>query len=180
MELQYSNKEVLAQKQSYGTMEKNRDPRIKPTHYGQFIFHNGSKNILGWPQIAFRFFCRCYEKTFKGTFGQPNKRGRLPRWLSGKESACQRRRPGFDSPGWEDSPEKAMATNSSIPAWGIPWTEEPCGLQGRKESDITEWLNNNNITRVRRQSHGKLYWASHRAMCQSLQLEPTCTPLGKK
>ena len=59
------NKEVLAQKQIYGTMEKNRDPRIKPTHYGQFIFHNGSKNILGWPQIAFRFFCRCYEKTLK-------------------------------------------------------------------------------------------------------------------
>ena len=27
--------------------------------------------------------------------------------------------------GWEDALEKAMATNSSILAWRIPWTEEP-------------------------------------------------------
>ena len=25
--------------------------------------------------------------------------------------------------------EKEMATHSSILAWKIPWTEEPCGLQ---------------------------------------------------
>ena len=25
--------------------------------------------------------------------------------------------------------EKAMATHSSIPAWKIPWTEEPGGLE---------------------------------------------------
>ena len=32
-----------------------------------------------------------------------------------------------------------MATHSSILAWGIPWTEEPGGLQsmGSKKSDIT-------------------------------------------
>ena len=30
--------------------------------------------------------------------------------------------------GWEDSPEKEMATHSSILAWRIPWTEEPGGL----------------------------------------------------
>ena len=29
---------------------------------------------------------------------------------------------------WEDLPEKGMATHSSIPAWRIPWTEEPGGL----------------------------------------------------
>ena len=29
----------------------------------------------------------------------------------------------------EDSLEKEMATHSSIPAWEISWTEEPCGLQ---------------------------------------------------
>ena len=28
-------------------------------------------------------------------------------------------------------PEKAMATYSSILAWEIPWTEEPCGLQSK-------------------------------------------------
>ena len=45
--------------------------------------------------------------------------------------------------GQEDPLEKGMATHSSIVAWRIPWTEEPCGLhgpQGHKESDMTEQL----------------------------------------
>ena len=29
----------------------------------------------------------------------------------------------------EDPPEKGMATHFSVLAWGIPWTEEPGGLQ---------------------------------------------------
>ena len=41
---------------------------------------------------------------------------------------------------WKDPLEKEMATHSSIPAWRIPWAEEPGGLQskGCKESDMTE------------------------------------------
>ena len=31
--------------------------------------------------------------------------------------------------GWEDPMEKGMATQSSILAWRIPWTEEPGRLQ---------------------------------------------------
>ena len=31
--------------------------------------------------------------------------------------------------GQEDPLEKELTTNSSILAWEIPWTEEPCGLQ---------------------------------------------------
>ena len=31
--------------------------------------------------------------------------------------------------GREDSLEKETAPHSSILAWEIPWTEEPCGLQ---------------------------------------------------
>ena len=31
--------------------------------------------------------------------------------------------------GWEDPPEKGMATHSSFLAWEIPWTEEPGRLQ---------------------------------------------------
>ena len=31
--------------------------------------------------------------------------------------------------GWEDPLKKGMAAHSSIPAWRIPWTEEPGGLQ---------------------------------------------------
>ena len=31
--------------------------------------------------------------------------------------------------GQEDPLEEGMATHSSIPAWRLPWTEEPGGLQ---------------------------------------------------
>ena len=65
---------------------------------------------------------------------------------------------------WEDSLEKEMATHSSIPAWEIPWTQEPsqlqsigsqrvrhdkshgqrslvgCSPRSRWESGTTEWL----------------------------------------
>ena len=52
----------------------------------------------------------------------------LPRWCSGKESACQCRRRGFDS--WvRKIPWKGMTTHSGILAWEIPWTEESGGLQ---------------------------------------------------
>ena len=42
--------------------------------------------------------------------------------------------------GQEDPLEKEMATQSSILAWRIPWTEEPDRLRsrGHKESDKTE------------------------------------------
>ena len=31
--------------------------------------------------------------------------------------------------GQEDPPEEKMATHSSILAWRVPWTEEPCRRQ---------------------------------------------------
>ena len=31
--------------------------------------------------------------------------------------------------GWEGPLEEGMATHSNIPAWRIPWAEEPGGLQ---------------------------------------------------
>ena len=40
----------------------------------------------------------------------------------------------------EDPLQKEMTTHSTIPAWRIPWTEEPDGYSpwGCKESDTTE------------------------------------------
>ena len=57
--------------------------------------------------------------------------GGLPRWFSGKEPACQCRS-RFEP--WvgnipEYSLEKEMATQSSVLACEIPWTEELGGLQ---------------------------------------------------
>ena len=50
---------------------------------------------------------------------------------------------GLDVTEREDPLEKGMATQSSILAWRIPWTEEPGSLQsmGYKESDMAERLN---------------------------------------
>ena len=43
----------------------------------------------------------------------------------------------INSLGQEDPLEKGMATHSSILAWSIPWTEDPCRLQsmGLQKSD---------------------------------------------
>ena len=35
----------------------------------------------------------------------------------------------FQSLSWADLLEEEIATHTSIPAWEIPWTEEPGGLQ---------------------------------------------------
>ena len=43
--------------------------------------------------------------------------------------------------GWEDPLEKGKATQSSILAWRILWTEEPGGLQAMgSQRDMTERL----------------------------------------
>ena len=64
---------------------------------------------------------------------------RLPWWLSGKESACQCRRPMLDPCVVGDPLEKNMATDSSILAWKIPRTEERrARAYGCKESDTND------------------------------------------
>ena len=40
--------------------------------------------------------------------------------------------------GQEELLEKKMATHSSIPAWRIPWTEEPGGLQSMGSQSPTQ------------------------------------------
>ena len=52
--------------------------------------------------------------------------------------------------GWDDPLEKGMAAHYSIPAWRIPWTEEPDGLQsmGCKELDTTEQLTLSHIYNI--------------------------------
>ena len=52
-------------------------------------------------------------------------------FLSGsdsKESACNAGHPGL-IPELEKSPGEGNGYHSSLLAWGIPWTEEPGGLQ---------------------------------------------------
>ena len=62
----------------------------------------------------------------------------IPKWLSGKESACQCRRQGtwVQSLGQEDPWEEKMATHSSTVARKIPWTEEPTRLQSMESQKV--------------------------------------------
>ena len=66
---------------------------------------------------------------------------------AGKEFACNAGDPGL-IPGLGSSPEEGIGIHSSIPAWRIPWTEDPGGLQsmGTQESDMTKQLS---ITHIR-------------------------------
>ena len=52
---------------------------------------------------------------------------KIPRWLGGKESTCQRRRHRrcVQSLGQKDPLEEEIVTHSSILAWRTPRTEEP-------------------------------------------------------
>ena len=38
--------------------------------------------------------------------------------------------------GQEEPLEEGIATHSSIPAWRIPWTEEPAGLQSLESQRV--------------------------------------------
>ena len=73
--------------------------------------------------------------SFLSLIEQPSHPFGFPSSTSGKEFACQCRRPQIltrvQSQGWEDALEEGMATSSSIFAWRIPWTEEPTGLQSK-------------------------------------------------
>ena len=59
----------------------------------------------------------------------------LPHGSGSKASALECEDPGL-IPGSERSPEKEMATHSSILAWKIPWTEEPGGLQSMESQRV--------------------------------------------
>ena len=48
----------------------------------------------------------------------------FPGGSEGKELACNAGDLG-STLGWEDPLEKGMITDPSVPAWEIPWTEEP-------------------------------------------------------
>ena len=66
----------------------------------------------------------------------------FPGGLDGKDLPAMQETQ-VQSLGQEDPLEKGMTTHSSIPAWRIPWTEEPGELQcmGSQESDTSAQLN---------------------------------------
>ena len=57
-------------------------------------------------------------------FGNEHRQRGFPDDSDDKESAFN-----AGDPGWEDPPEKGLATHSSALVWRVPWTEEPGRLQ---------------------------------------------------
>ena len=61
--------------------------------------------------------------------------------------------------GWEDPPEEKMATQSTVLAWRIPWTEEPGGLQSMGlQRAVYDWVTEHqlfyrNTTRLANYNH---------------------------
>ena len=76
---------------------------------------------------------------------------------AGKESACQCRRCGVWSLGWEDPLEKRMATHSNILPGEIPWTEEPGGLQSMGSQRVRrDW-----VTHTHTHTDGVIIFSCH-------------------
>ena len=92
--------------------------------WSQNYFHNATEALLAFLHVL-AFSLMIWKQ-----------RGLLW-WLRGKEPPAKAVRDLI--PGWEDPLKKGMATHSSIPAWEMPWTEEPGRLQSRgcKQSDKT-------------------------------------------
>ena len=59
------------------------------------------------------------------------RKGDFPGDSDGKESPAMQemQKAWLQSLDQEDCLEKGMASHSSIPAWELPWTEKPDGLQ---------------------------------------------------
>ena len=77
----------------------------------------------------------------------------LPGWLSGEESACCAGTQ-VGSLDQEYPPEKEMATHSSVPAWEIPWTEEPGGLQSMGSQRVRhDWVTEHTHTLFKSRIH---------------------------
>ena len=82
----------------------------------------------------------------------------FPGSAGGKEPACQCRRheTWVWSLGWEDPLEKGVATHSSILAWRIPWTVEPCGLKSMGSQGVghnwSDWIHTHTHTHTHTQS----------------------------
>ena len=81
----------------------------------------------------------------------------FPGGSDGKESACN----AGDSnsiPGWGRSPEKEMATHSSVVAWRIPWTEKPGGLQSMGSQRVGHDWATNTFTFIHSLKISGIFW----------------------
>ena len=63
--------------------------------------------------------------------------------------------------GQEGTLEKEMATHFNIPAWEIPWTEEPGGLQSMTQLSDWAWAQGWNQTWISKQNLFRLLFLGY-------------------
>ena len=79
-------------------------------------------------QLEFRNKKKNESKILNFSLSANNKYWHLMGFPGGSVSACNAGDEGF-IPGLGRSPGEGNGNHSSIPAWKVPWTEEPGGLQ---------------------------------------------------
>ena len=102
-------------------------------HYSRNIFNKTQKMEATHTSIKDEWINKIQWMDKNGVYIQLGR----PWWLSGKESACQCRRPEFDPWSGMITLEKKMAIHSSVLAWRTPWNLACYNLWGGKESDMT-------------------------------------------
>ena len=71
--------------------------------------------------------------------------------------------------GQEDFLDKEMATQSSILAWEIPWTEGPDGLQSIGLKRLSTWKHTHTHTLIVRRNENKESWQNKGMIIFSLK-----------
>ena len=122
--------------------DHNHSHKIQPSQPNVTLCPIGCMCITEYPKHIYEkpVFNDPIEQTRNMSFREYIPILELPRWLSGKRIHLPMQETQVPSLGQEDPLQEEMATDSSIFAWEIPWTEEPGGLQsmGHKESDTAE------------------------------------------
>ena len=110
------------------------------------VFSPPLQMTSSYSSYMFQIQCYLHKEAFPNYLKLLSIILKLPWWYSGKESTCNAgdtcRRQGFDPWVGKIPLEKEMATHSSIPAWKIPWTEEPGWLQSMGSQKSWTWLSN--------------------------------------
>ena len=87
-----------------------------------------------------------------------------------------RRETRFQSLGGEDPLEKEMATHSRIPAWKIPWTEEPGRLQSMGSQRVRHnWATSLSLSFFRRMTNKTLISGFIHSPCPLVLVPYICT-----
>ena len=98
---------------------------LETNHHHDQVNHNGKQN-------NYLFFSKPRRRQWQPTpvlLSRKSHGGRSPVGFSPWGRQSWTRLSDFTFTFHFHALEKEMATRSSVPAWRIPWTEKPCGLQ---------------------------------------------------